>query len=349
MLPRARTRLLAIAAVFASLGASGTASAQRTYRNPFEDVHVGDPFIYRVGQTYYLYGTADDAADIQGIPLWTSRDLVHWERRGFAFRREDGKYGDHGFWAPELFKHGDKYYLHFSAHRDREPVKVVLAEGDSPAGPFRETKGPWFKTDKATIDSHVFRDADGRLYLFVVHLDQGEDRHFEIHVRELDPLTLDAREPSKEILRPSQPWETVRVRNERGEEQSLVTEAPFVVRRGDTYFLTYSANPWFADTYGVGVATAPGVLGPWTKSPANPLLQARGVIRRPGHQCLIDSPDGTRWFIAYHVVTDPAQPSGRRRRAIDRVRFGAEGSPTIAVDGPTETDQPYPLDQPADR
>jgi hypothetical protein len=72
-----------------------------------------------------------------------------------------------------LFKRGAKYYLHFTAMGGSPRVRrVVLAEGDSPLGPFKEFKAPWFQTDRPTIDSHVFRDDDGQLYLYTVYLDQ---------------------------------------------------------------------------------------------------------------------------------------------------------------------------------
>ena len=50
-----------------------------TYRNPL-NVVAADPFVYREGDTYYLYATA--AAD--GLLVWTSKDLVHWRERGHA-------------------------------------------------------------------------------------------------------------------------------------------------------------------------------------------------------------------------------------------------------------------------
>src|SRR3954454_22762420 len=71
-----------------------------TYRNPL-GVVAADPFVYREGDTYYLYATA--AAD--GLLVWTSKDLVHWRERGHAFQRDATTWSQDRFWAPELFKH----------------------------------------------------------------------------------------------------------------------------------------------------------------------------------------------------------------------------------------------------
>jgi hypothetical protein len=48
--------------------ADAPATQPATYTNPLP-VHVADPFIFREGDTYYLYGTA--AGD--GLLAWTSR------------------------------------------------------------------------------------------------------------------------------------------------------------------------------------------------------------------------------------------------------------------------------------
>ena len=128
------------------------------------DVLIADPFIYREEDTYYLYGTASRS----GLLVWTSDDLVDWRLRGHAFERSRETWSRQHFWAPELFKHNDKYYLHFTAQgrapgEEKLDRQIVLAEGDSPLGPFREIRAPWFKDPMETIDSHVFKDEDGKI------------------------------------------------------------------------------------------------------------------------------------------------------------------------------------------
>jgi beta-xylosidase len=315
-------------------------AAAGTYRNPL-DVVAADPFVYREGDTYYLYATA--AAD--GLLVWTSNDLVHWRRRGHAFTRDATTWAQDRFWAPELLRHGGRYYLYFTAahgpDREKDTPRTVLAEGASPLGPFREVAGkaPWFATDNATIDAHVFRDDDGRLYLYVVHQDQPPDKHYEIHVRKVDP-GLNVSAESTEVLRSSQPWELVK---HPFPNDARVTEAPFVVRRGATYFLTWSANPQGTAEYGVGVATAASPTGPFKKAQDNPILRRTDRLSAPGHQCLIDSPDGKRWFMLYHV-RDPKDLAADRRIAIDRVHFKDGDVPALEVQGPTDSPQPLPLD-----
>ena len=42
------------------------------------------------------------------------------------------------------------------------------------------------------------------------------------------------------------------------------------MKRGDTYYMMFSANTF--EDYGVGCATAPDPMGPWTKAAENPIL-----------------------------------------------------------------------------
>lgn len=317
-------------ALFALLLLASPAAAGETYQNPI-GVEAADPFIFRRGDTYYLYGTA--ASD--GLLVWTSKDLVHWTEHGHALKRSDDMWSRRHFWAPELFEHRGKFYLHFTAQDRERKRRIVLAEGDSPLGPFTEIKAPWFDPGRDTIDSHVFRDNDGKLYLYSVYISNPESKCFEINVRKLN----DALEPASEktfCISPTLDWE--------GEH---VNEGPFVVRRGSTYLLTWSANGYTDPNYSVGVATATSPMGPWTKSTAGPILKRTETVSGPGHHSFIDSPDGKEWFIAYHKHIDPRNPRRGRELAIDRIEFVDGDSPTIRVTGPTTTPQPMPSGAPA--
>ena len=331
------TRVLLLTLVLTPVARADTpAAATTTYTNPLPvPEHIADPFVFREGDTYYLYGTS--ARD--GLLLWTSSDLVNWQPRGHAYQRTDDDWGRRDFWAPELFKHRDKYYLHFTANgrerRGNDPVRrLVLAEGDSPLGPFRQLKAPWFETGgRDVIDGHVFRDRDGKLYLYWVLLPEPGEVGFQIHGRALgDDLTPTGE--SRLCFTASEPW-----------EGQNVNEGPFVLRHGHVYLLTYSGMPYTSPDYAVGVATATSPLGPWTKSKAGPILRRGPGVSGPGHHSLIDSPDGTEMFIVYHVHRNPDRPGDPRAMAIDRVRVvdGHDGAPpTLKVIGPTTQPQPLP-------
>src|SRR5438105_1691494 len=113
------------AAVVLLLMMPAAARAGDTYCNPI-DVLLADPFIFRQENTYYLYGTAAE----DGLLVWTSADLVNWQLRGHAFMRTPQSWSREHFWAPEMFAHKGKYYLHFTAVGGKERHRrIVLAEG----------------------------------------------------------------------------------------------------------------------------------------------------------------------------------------------------------------------------
>ncbi len=102
------------------------------------------------------------------------------------------------------------------------------------------------------------------------------------------------------------------------------------------YFLTYSANNFENEYYGVGYATAAGPLGPWRKSPANPVLSqdpAQGLYST-GHGSVIASPDGRELYYVHH-----GRPSTTAPRALytSRMHLGRE----LSIEAST-SDEPLP-------
>jgi arabinan endo-1,5-alpha-L-arabinosidase len=143
----------------------------------------GDPAVLKTDQGYYLLATSNDAPD--AFPILHSDDLVHWEHRGFVF--PDGeqpewtarglRVGD--FWAPEMAKVGDEYWIAYTARQKSNALAIGLARGPSPEGPFTDNGGPLITGEPVNttgaphgtlsggvIDSHIFIDADGSRYLF---------------------------------------------------------------------------------------------------------------------------------------------------------------------------------------
>jgi arabinan endo-1,5-alpha-L-arabinosidase len=127
----------------------------------------GDPAVIRTDRGYYLTATSNDAPD--AFPLLHSDDLDQWRHVGFAFAEgEAPEWVAHGvrngdFWAPEMARVGDEYWLVYTA-RDRSLVlSIGLAKANSPEGPWVDLGRPLLTG--GVIDSHVFVDDDGTPYL----------------------------------------------------------------------------------------------------------------------------------------------------------------------------------------
>ena len=147
----------------------------------------GDPAVLKTDQGYILVATSNDAPD--AFPILRSHDLKTWSHEGFVFPEGEApawtaqgrKVGD--FWAPEMARVGDEYWLVYTARQRSNALAIGLAKSDSPTGPWRDLGHPLL-TAHATnttglpddpaqpllsggvIDSHIFIDADGTRYLF---------------------------------------------------------------------------------------------------------------------------------------------------------------------------------------
>lgn len=308
------------------------AASPDTYQNPL-DVIIADPYVLQSQKTYYLYGTT---VSHYGLQVFSSPDLINWRGHGYILHRTKTSWAKDHYWAPECFEHHGKFYLNYTAASDKTTMRICLAVADTPLGPFTDLKTPWLDPGQAVIDSDVFRDTDGQLYLYYV-LDCSENKYSEIRVCKIaDDLSLS--HESSFCIKPSQSWE--------GETWN---EGPCVFKHKDTYYMTYSGSGYFDPSYGLGYATAPSPLGPWTKSPTNPILQKTATVGGPGHNCVIPSPDGKEVFTLYHTLQNPGFNSARQL-ATDRIKFVAatdKSAPDILkIEGPTSTPQPFPSGSP---
>ena len=50
-----------------------------TYTNPVWPHYFADPFVMKVGEIYWAYGTAPASEDGKQFPVLRSRDLAHWD------------------------------------------------------------------------------------------------------------------------------------------------------------------------------------------------------------------------------------------------------------------------------
>jgi hypothetical protein len=71
-----------------------------------------------------------------------------------------------------------------------------------------------------------------------------------------------------------------------------LVEGPFIWKEQGRYWLFYAANDFTDPAYGIGVAVADSVFGPYTKR-QRPLLSSAKSWSAPGHPSVARGPDGT--------------------------------------------------------
>ena len=116
--------------------------------------------------------------------------------------------------------------------------------------------------------------------------------------------------------------------------------------RKAVYYLTYSANNWETPQYGVGYATSDSPLGPFHKSPTNPILSQNAQIGMysTGHGSFASSPDGRQLYYVHHGRPSPEEPQRRlytERAFISPPAGDPFGVPSLSIDQAT-SDRPIP-------
>lgn len=362
------TKFLQVAFFAVLLSATACSEKQQvaTITNPLP-MAFGDPFMLHASDgKYYMYGTS--LAD--GFEAYVSENLTDWTNVGQVYKGGDeSQWNVDCFWAPEVYERNGKYYMFFSSNarnnpnNEEENFMIGVAVADSPAGPFTDLYNrPVFEAEYPVIDANVlFDDETGKNYLYFsrccykhpVESEIAEQARRDsvyteveeswIYGVELEPdFSGIIGEPVKLLAPPyslddvQAEWESRSVTAK--EAPRRWTEGSFIFKKNDTYYIMYSANAFFGGNYAVGYATSKSPLGPFEKSPNNPILKENqsegGRVIGTGHNMAIVMPDGKYYTVYHGRMTDNPD---ERVVLIDEMVFDEEGN--LSVNGPTTEPQ----------
>lgn len=304
------------------------------YQNKLTD-NAADPFILAADGTYYLYATGGSRFAVRQtkhLSVWPSESKTVLSLADLGWAREKG-------WAPEVYAHGGKYYMIFSAQGYNDLHAIDIAVSDTPDGTFKPlASAPFFAPDYSVIDGSLFFDDDGRIYMYYSKDNStntvGGKRTSQIYGVELEKDFSGIIGEPVLISTPEQEWEL--------KSGSVVwNEGPVAFKENGVYYLLYSANYYVSEHYAVGYATSSTPLARFEKPENARILRGNGTtVTGPGHCNILRSPDGSEIYMVYHVHTVPPDTKNGRSLAIDRLVIGADGS--LTVDGPSETRRPLP-------
>ena len=345
-----RNPILLFAAACLSSCAAPLATAPATYANPVFNADFPDPTVIRASDGFYYAYATQTERDGKRINMQAarSRDLVSWDYIGEVLPAKPVWASQTWeFFAPHVFEDGNRYILYYSAKPDaalkddKKGLCLAIATGPSPAGPFVDMGKP-LKCGQGfvNIDPMIFDDpATGkRLYYW--------GSGFEpIRVQELGPDNISFAPGSRptDLVWPNPKKDTFPV----------LVEGPWVIRRGDFYYMFYSGDNCCGPkaNYAVMVARSRSATGPFETlehangTPHSIILAKAGHWFAPGHNSIVTDTAGQDWIV-YHAV-DTRRPrekasddvNTRRVMLIDRIEW-RDGWPYVA--GPTATVQPAP-------
>lgn len=269
-----------------------------------EQIFLADPTIFYDNGTYYLYGTH---AVNSGFQVYLSTDLKNWKKAANLALSEKDAYGTHGFWAPQVFKYKNMYYMAYVANS-----RIAIAKSSSPIGPFtQKVKKPIISPHGYNmIDPYVFFGKNGKIYMYYVRVHNGN----RIYVAELKDDFSDIKPGTVtscvNAVEHPQKWENL------AGKTWTVTEGPTVLKHKGTYYLFYSANGFKSIYYAVGYAVSQSPLGPWTKYSSNPILNRDLIgINGPGHGDFFRGENGQYYYV-FHTHYSQFEVNPRRTAII---------------------------------
>src|ERR1051325_8841744 len=224
----------------ATMLSSACSGAELLYQNPVLPGDHPDPSVIRVGNEFWATATSSEWGP--QFPILHSVDLVNWEQTGSVFPHRP-EWAMANFWAPEISQFDGKYFVYYVGRKRGGPLAVAVATADTPGGPYTD-HGPLGSQPAGSITPVPVTGEERNRYL--IWKEDGNSRRLPT-ILWVQPLSADGLklvgEP-KEILRNDAPWE------------GAVIEGPFVVRRGDYFYLFYSGGGCCGRgcSYALGVA-----------------------------------------------------------------------------------------------
>ncbi len=287
------------------------------FANPILPGFYPDPSVCRVGDDYYLATSSFEY--FPGVPIFHSRDLIHWRQIGHALTRDSqlalgSAASSQGIFAPTLRYHQGTFYL----------VTTNVSEGGSfyvtssdPAGPWSDPV--WLREQSFGMDPSLFFDDDGRVY-YTRHggLERGGAYQAELDLA-TGRLDADAR----------QIWAGT---------GGVWPEGPHLYKKDGRYYLMISEGGTSTD-HMITIARANSPFGPFEPYANNPILSHRHRASEPiqatGHGDLVQTQSGSWWLVFLGVRRwDGEHHHLGRETFLAPVEWNADGWPVVNGNAP---------------
>jgi len=289
-----------------------------TYRNPVIPGFYPDPSICRVGDDYYLVTSTFEY--FPGLPVFHSKDLVHWRQIGHAVSTSacldlSTAWSMGGLYAPTIRHQAGWFYVTCT---NVSAGGQFIVKTQDPAGAW--STPIWI--ERGGIDPSLFFDDDGTVY-YTRYSREG------IAQAVIDPDTGELKTPLKIIS---------------GSMVGKTPEGPHLYKINGFYYLMLAeGGTEYGHLESIGRADNP--WGPFTSCPHNPILSHRSQqnpIQVTGHGDLFHDQFGRWWLVFLAVRTVSYQPVHYlgRETYLAPVDWDDDGWPHVA---PVELEMEAPL------
>jgi beta-xylosidase len=281
------------------------------------EIYSADPSAHVFNGKIYIYPSHDYDSGIPSDDLGNQYAMKDYQVLSMdsvggpvtvypvALDIKDVPWASEKMWAPDAAEKDGKYYLYFPV-KDKESVfRIGVAVGDKPEGPFKAQ--PEAIKNSFSMDPAVFKDTDGKYYMYFGGLWGGQLQHWKTGKWDAKD---DAQPPDdKPALLPkvarlagsmtelAEKPKDVKIVDDKGklllsgDHVRRFFEASWMHKYKDNYYFSYSTG----DTHTISYAMGKSPYGPFTY---------KGVILQPvlgwtNHHSIFEAPDG-KWYIIYH-------------------------------------------------
>jgi hypothetical protein len=308
------------------------------------DIYTADAsaHVWKDGRIY-IYPSHDIQTDIPEDDLGS-----HFAMRDYRILSMDkigGKVTDHGvaldiadvpwagrqMWAPDAAYKNGTYYFYFPVKDKQDVFRIGVATSKNPAGPFKAEPAPM--KGSFSIDPAVFKDSDGEHYMYFGGIWGGQLQKWATGTFNAKGSETDLGDPTAPALSgkvarldstmkqfAEAPRDVV-VLDEAGKPllagdmDRRYFEGPWVFKRGELYYFTYSTG----NTHYLVYAVSKNPYGPFTYG---------GRILEPvegwtTHHSITQI-DG-KWYLFYHD-TKISGKTHLRNVKVTELKFNADGS-----------------------
>lgn len=284
-------------------------------------VYAGDPAAIVVDDTVYLFcGHDTSTTNYYYMPQWlcySSKDMVNWTYEGVPMKASDFSWGSASdAWAGEVEYYKGKYYFFMC----KNSTGISVGVSDSITGPYKDhlngaklvqpgwTRGKvgwddidptvWIENDEKGVEHRYI--AWGNSNLYIAELNE--------EMNSLVDLNNDGAINGGDITE---------LFIEDMPQGTTFTEAPWIYKRGDLYYIFF-ANNWHEE---LSYATSKSVTGPYTYG--GKIMEA-GASSNTNHPSVIDFKGKT--YIFYHTGAMENGSGYRRSVCVDELVFNPDGS-----------------------
>ena len=311
--------------ITATLALLASAASAQGFKNPVLPGFHADPSVCRAGDDFYLVNSTFQY--FPGVPVFHSKDLIHWEQVGNCLTRPSqvdlkGTDGNSGIYAPTIRYHEGRFYMVTTVFPSRRHFYVWT---DNPAGEWSEPIVIDFAI--GSCDPTLFWEDDGE--------DQSSGKCYflwkegDIKICEIDVAT------GKQL----------------GEIHHLgmglggrYPEGPHIYKK-DGYYYLLLAEGGTEHGHHVNILRSRSLFGPYEPNPANPILShfnmkmQNSPIQGLGHADLVQAPDDSWWMICLGYRTSGyLQHVMGRETMLAPVQWEQGGWPVVNGDGTLQID-----------